>query len=100
MADIEIKTDEVKSIVTQIDSIYNDLSSKIKELNSKKDTISGFWSSREAGEFIKQLEKVSTMFTDFDKEYFNFISSLNNFIKMYDNEEENFVSSINSFSSK
>ena len=98
MADIEIKTDEVKSLVTNIDNTYNDLTTKIAELNNKKESIQNFWSSKEASEFINQLDKVSNMFVSFEKEYTIFINSLNNFLKMYDNEEDNFVSTINSFS--
>ena len=38
------------------------------------------------------------MFVDFEKEYNNFVLSLNNFTKMYDEEEDSFISSINNFS--
>ena len=97
MADIEISTSEVKSLVSEIDGLYDELALKINELNQKKETISGFWTSREATLFNNQLDKVSKMFVDFEKEYNNFVLSLNNFTKMYDEEEESFISSINNF---
>ena len=98
MSEIKIETSEVSGIVSEIESIYEDLFSKIRELNEKKENVSSFWNSREATTFINQLDKVSKMLEDFDTEYKNFVLSLNNFIKMYNEEEDSIISSINNYS--
>ena len=100
MADIEIETSEVEGLLTNIEELYSGLSTKISNLNQQKDSISKYWSSREATLFMEQLDKVANMFESFDQEYSNFILSLKNFIKIYNGEEENIISSINSFSSE
>ena len=98
MADIKIETNEVSGIVSEIDKMYEELFSKISELNHKKENVASFWNSKEATTFINQLDKVSKMFEDFDTEYNNFVLSLNNFIKMYNEEEDSILSSINNYS--
>lgn len=98
MADIEIETSEVEALISEIEGLYADLSTKIKEVNDKKDGISSYWSSREASQFINKLDTVTKMFASFDKEYNRFIVSLNNFVKMYNNEEDSIISSVDNFS--
>ena len=98
MADIEIETSEVESLISEIEGLYADLSTKIEEVNNKKEGISSYWSSREASLFVSKLDKVTNMFDSFDKEYNRFIVSLNNFVKMYNNEEDSIISSVDNFS--
>lgn len=98
MAEIHMDIEEVQTLVSEISTLYDELSSKINELHGKENSISGFWSSKEATQFTEQLGKVCDMFVSFDKEYDNFILSLNNFAKMYGDEEDSIVSAINNLS--
>jgi uncharacterized protein YukE len=86
----------VNTTISSMDAVYDQISEILKDINSKKETISGFWSCAEANNFLTVLASLSTDFTNFEKKYASFKTALNQVISTYEKEEEAYVSKLES----
>ncbi len=93
---INFNATAVNNTISSLDTVYNQISEVIKDINGKKDTISSFWSCVEANSFLNVLGTVSTDFTNFEKKYTAFKTALDQVISTYEKEEEAYISKLDS----
>ena len=99
MEDINVKTETLTSIATQVNAIYNDITSQIESLSGLKTTIEGCWKASEAEKCTAQLDKINAKLATFDETYSAFMSSLemiNAFYETSHNDLKNAILSISS----
>ena len=99
MNDINVNVEGVASTFSQVLAVYADIEEKITELNEKKGEITSFWDSKEAAQFISQLDIVSSMLQSFSTEFDTFKNSINNILSVYNDQETYIVDSINAYAS-
>ena len=94
--DIDFNPTAVKTTISKMDGVYDQISEILKDINSKKETISGFWSCTEANNFLTVLSSLSTDFTNFEKKYATFKTALDQTMTAYEKDNEAFVSKLDS----
>ena len=94
--DIDFKSSQVKSTISSMDGVYDQISDVISDIKNKEESIAGFWSCTEANNFKTVLASVSTDFDNFEKKYADFKTALNQVITTYENDDEAFSTKLDS----
>ena len=92
--DISFKAAEVKSTISSMDGVYDQISTIIGDIKSNAEKIPGFWNCAEANNFIGVLNSVSIDFDNFEKKYDTFKTALNQVIASYQKQNDAYVSKL------
>ena len=97
VGDIGVYYEGVTSVLEDVTVLYNELKSKIDDMNQKKEQIPDYWASQEANNFIGQMNVVSDDFVDFCTHYDNFIQLLSKVMELYQMEEESILEALKKY---
>ena len=93
---IVFKSSEVDTTRNSVKQSFTELSSKVKEMQTKKDELSQFWSSDEADDFSQKLDNLHDMITKFNTKYDKYMNLLDQVYTTYELDTQNFLITINS----
>jgi uncharacterized protein YukE len=94
--EINFASAQVKSTISSMDGVYDQISAVITDIKNKEESIASFWSCTEANNFKTVLASVATDFDNFEKKYDAFKTALNQVITTYENDDEAFSSKLDS----
>lgn len=97
VGDIGVYYEGVTSVLSDVTALYNELKSKIDELNSRKDHVGDYWISEEASNFVGQMDGICKSFDDFCSHYDNFIELLQKVMQFYEMEEESILTALEKY---
>ncbi len=100
MANISVKSSDVKTTLTSIGVAYESIESVLSEMETKKEELSQFWSSKEATAFSNKLSDLSEHIKSFNEKYISFVDFINDVLETYSTCNSNLISTINSITNK
>ncbi len=93
---IIFKSGEVNATKASVKQSFAELSDKVKEMETKKEELSKFWSSDEADDFANRLDNLHDMITKFNAKYDKYMNLLDQVYTTYEVDNQNFLATINS----